>query len=88
LYSDEHLPVNIGNPVELSVLEFAETINRVTGNAAGVIFQPGERSERDPQRRRPDITRARAILGWEPKIGVEEGLARTVPYFKEKLGLA
>lgn len=88
LYSDEHLPVNIGNPVEMTVLQFAETINKVTGNAAGVVFLANERSERDPQQRQPDITRARSILGWEPKIGVEEGLRRTIPYFKEKLGLA
>ena len=88
LYSNEHMPVNIGNPQEMSILQFAETINRLTENKAGLTYVPDARSERDPQRRRPDITRARAILGWEPKIGVEEGLARTVPYFKEKLGLA
>jgi len=88
LYSDEHMPVNIGNPVEMSILQFAETINRVTGNPAGVTFQAGERSARDPQRRRPDITRASAILQWEPKVDLEEGLRRTIPYFKEKLELA
>jgi dTDP-glucose 4,6-dehydratase len=87
LYSDEHLPVNVGNPLEMTVLEFAEAINRVTGNTAKVTFMPGERSERDPQRRQPDITRARAFLGWEPKVGLEEGLARTIPYFKQKLNL-
>jgi dTDP-glucose 4,6-dehydratase len=88
LYSEEHMPVNIGNPVEMSVLQFAETINRVTGNNAGVAFMEGERSERDPQRRQPDITRARTLLKWEPKFNLEEGLARTVPYFKQKLGLS
>jgi dTDP-glucose 4,6-dehydratase len=88
LYSDEHLPVNLGNPVEMSILRFAETINHITGNRAGVTFLPGERSERDPQRRQPDITRARNLLGWEPKIGVEEGLRATMQYFKQKLGLA
>jgi dTDP-glucose 4,6-dehydratase len=87
LYSDEHLPVNIGNPIEMTVLQFAESINRVTGNTQGVAFQPDERSERDPQRRRPDITRARTILGWEPVVSLDEGLKRTIPYFKEKLGL-
>jgi dTDP-glucose 4,6-dehydratase len=87
LYSDEHLPVNIGNPIEMTVLQFAEAINRLTGNAAGIIFQPDERSERDPQRRQPDITRARTILGWEPIVSLDEGLKRTIPYFKEKLGL-
>ncbi|MEJ5223020.1 MAG: UDP-glucuronic acid decarboxylase family protein [Anaerolineales bacterium] len=88
LYSDEHMPVNIGNPVEMSLLEFAETINRVTGNTAGITFIANARSARDPQRRRPDITRAKTILGWEPKISLEEGVRRTIPYFKEKLGLA
>jgi dTDP-glucose 4,6-dehydratase len=88
LMSDEHMPVNIGNPCETTILEFAETINRLVGNRAGIIFKSGERTEGDPQRRRPDITRARQILGWEPKISLEEGLLMTIPYFKEKLGLA
>ncbi|MEW6241174.1 MAG: UDP-glucuronic acid decarboxylase family protein [Chloroflexota bacterium] len=88
LYSDEHLPVNLGNPVEMTVLQFAETINRVTGNRAGVTYLPNDRSERDPQRRQPDITRARTLLGWEPKVGVEEGLLPTMQYFKQKLELA
>jgi len=87
LYSDEHMPVNIGNPIEMTVLEFAETINRIAENNAGVIFVPEGRSTRDPQRRQPDITRARSILGWEPKINLEEGISRTIPYFKQKLGL-
>jgi len=88
LYSDEHMPVNIGNPIEMTVLEFAETINRVVGNKAGVTFVPQGRSTRDPQRRQPDITRARSILEWEPKTTLEDGISRTVPYFKQKLGLA
>lgn len=88
LNSDEHLPVNIGNPIEMSVLQFAETINHITGNQAGVVFLPDERSARDPQRRQPDITRARTILGWEPKVALEEGLRKTIPYFKQQLGLA
>jgi dTDP-glucose 4,6-dehydratase len=87
LYSDEHMPVNIGNPIEMSILQFAEAINRVTGNPAGITYVADARSARDPQRRRPDITRAREILGWEPKINLEEGLQRTIPYFKDKLGL-
>jgi dTDP-glucose 4,6-dehydratase len=82
------MPVNIGNPIEMTVLEFAETINRVVGNKAGVTFVPQGRSTRDPQRRQPDITRARSILGWEPKTTLEDGISRTVPYFKQKLGLA
>lgn len=88
LYSDEHMPVNIGNPVEMSILQFAETINRVVGNPGGLEFISDARSARDPQRRRPDITRAKELLGWEPRINLEEGLRRTIPYFKEKLGLA
>jgi dTDP-glucose 4,6-dehydratase len=88
LYSDEHMPVNIGNPVEMSVLQFAEAINRLAGNKAGVTFLANERSERDPQQRQPDITRARAILNWEPKVSLDDGLRQTIPYFQKKLGLA
>ena len=88
LYSDEHDPVNIGNPQETTILEFAETINRLTDNKAGVIYNPGGRIGNDPQRRRPDISRARKILGWEPKINLEEGLTKTIAYFKEKMGLS
>ena len=86
LMSDEHDPVNIGNPVETTILEFAELINRLTGNPAGIEFKSGDRSPNDPQRRRPDISRARQILGWEPRVAMQEGLLRTIPYFKEELG--
>ena len=67
LYSEEHLPVNIGNPIEMTILQFAETINKVTGNKAGITFVDA-RSARDPQRRQPDITRAREVIKWEPKV--------------------
>ena len=87
LLSDEHGPVNIGNPVETTMLEFAQIINQLTGNQAGIVFKGGSRLEGDPQRRQPDITRARTLLGWEPKITLEEGLLKTIPYFKEKLGV-
>jgi len=87
LLSDEHEPVNIGNPVETSILEFANTINQLTGNRAGIVFKEGDRGEGDPQRRQPDITRARNILGWEPKIDLEAGILKTIPYFKQKLGI-
>lgn len=87
LFSDEHLPINIGNPVELTILEFAQMINKLVGNPAGVKYIPGDRQESDPQRRRPDITRARFILGWEPQVGLEDGLQLTIPYFRQKLGL-
>lgn len=86
LYSDEHYPVNMGNPNEMTILQFAETINKITGNTAGITYIDA-RSARDPQRRRPDITRAHTILNWEPKINLEEGLHRSIPYFKQKLGL-
>jgi dTDP-glucose 4,6-dehydratase len=81
------MPVNIGNPIEMTILEFAERINQVTGNQAGIAFVKDARSVRDPQQRQPDITRARSILGWEPKFGLEEGIRKTIPYFKTKLGL-
>ena len=87
LLSDEHGPVNIGNPVETTILDFAKVINQLTGNTAGIIFKPGSRGEGDPQRRQPDITRAREILGWQAKIDMEEGLQKTIAYFKTKLGL-
>jgi dTDP-glucose 4,6-dehydratase len=87
LLSDEHDPVNIGNPVETTMLEFARIINELTLNSAGIVFKGGARLEGDPQRRQPDITRARTLLGWEPKIDLEEGLLKTIPYFKEKLGV-
>lgn len=88
LLSDEHNPVNIGNPVETTIKEFAHTINRLTGNQAGIVFKASQRTEGDPQRRQPDITRASQVLAWEPKISLDEGLSRTILYFKEKLGLA
>ena len=88
LFSDYCDPVNIGNDVETSILEFAEIINRLTGNQAGIEFRPSNRIEGDPQRRRPDISRAIEVLNWEPTIRLEEGLERTIPYFKEKLGVA
>jgi dTDP-glucose 4,6-dehydratase len=88
LNSDEHMPVNIGNPHEMSILQFAESINEIAGNKAGVTYMPDDRSTRDPQRRQPDITRARNILGWEPQYSLEDGILKTIPYFKQKLGLA
>jgi dTDP-glucose 4,6-dehydratase len=77
--ADIHQPVNMGNPLELSILAFAELINRLTGNLAGVVFRPLPVD--DPHLRRPDIARARAVLGWEPSVLVEEGLAQTIAHF-------
>jgi dTDP-glucose 4,6-dehydratase len=88
LYSDEHLPVNIGNQDEMTILQFAETINQIVENKAGIIYVKDARSVRDPQQRQPDITRAREILSWEPKISLEKGILKTIPYFKQKLGVA
>ncbi len=87
LYSSEHRPVNIGNPVETTITEFAETINRLVGNTSGVIYKPDERLEGDPQRRQPDISRAKEILGWYPKISLDEGILRTIPFFKKRMGI-
>jgi len=88
LYSNEHLPVNIGNQTEMSILQFADTINRIVGNKAGITYVKDARSVRDPQQRQPDITRARELLKWEPKVTLDEGIQKTIPYFKKKLGLA
>jgi len=87
LFSDEHMPVNIGNPVEMSILQFAEAINRITGNKGGITFVKDARSSRDPQMRQPDITRAKDTLNWEPKVDLDEGIRRTIPFFKQKLGI-
>ncbi len=83
LWSNEVMPVNVGNPVEMPIRAFAETINRLTGNPAGIVYLPLPAD--DPKQRRPDITRARTILGWEPKVGLEEGLAETIAYFRAKM---
>lgn len=87
LQSDEHYPVNIGNPAEISILQFAEEINRITGNKAGMEFKIDKRLGDDPQRRQPDITRAKSILSWEPVIDLQTGLEKTIKYFKEQPGI-
>ncbi len=84
LNSDYNQPVNIGNPTEMTILQFAEAVNEITGNKAGIIFKD-ERIKGDPQTRKPDITRAKAILGWEPKVNLHEGLEKTVAYFREEV---
>lgn len=83
--SEEHLPVNIGNPSEMTILELANIINRMTKNSAEIIMQPDKRGEGDPQRRRPDITRAQQILKWKPTIDLEDGLTKTIPFFIEHI---
>ncbi len=87
LLSEEHLPVNIGNPAEITILEFAQVINEIVGNKAGIEYKPAMRLGDDPQRRQPDITRARQILKWEPKVSLREGITKTVPFFRQKMGL-
>ena len=81
--SEEHAPVNIGNPHELTVLQFAETIIRLTGSGSEIVHRPMPVD--DPRQRRPDITKARALLAWEPKVGLEEGLRTTIDWFKTRL---
>jgi len=88
LLSDEHDPVNIGNPTETSILEFAQTINSIIGNPSGIVIKSDMRLGDDPQRRRPDITRAKNILNWVSTTTLEEGIRKTTPYFAEKMGLA
>jgi dTDP-glucose 4,6-dehydratase len=84
LLSNEVDPVNIGNPGEFTVKEFAEVVNRLTDNTAGIIYK-NLRTQDDPQVRQPDIGKASTILGWKPEIGLEEGLRRTIPWFREEL---
>jgi dTDP-glucose 4,6-dehydratase len=85
LLSREHLPVNIGNDSETSILEFARLINQLTGSPAGVEYHPKSRLGNDPERRRPNLERARRILGWEPKVGLEAGLQATIRDFSGRL---
>jgi len=86
LWSDEVMPVNIGSPHEMTILEFAQAVKAAAGpecTSEIVFYQPRrERIADDPQRRRPDITRARTILGWEPQVSLEEGLRKTIDYFR------
>jgi dTDP-glucose 4,6-dehydratase len=84
--SDEHLPINLGNPTEFSILELAQTVIRVTSSKSEIVYEalPVD----DPQVRQPDITRARQVLGWEPEIQLEEGLRRMLPSLgREPLGV-
>ena len=82
MLSDEHMPVNIGNPQEITILEFAERIRKHFDNVPQIIFEPLPQD--DPKRRCPDIRKAKRILKWEPKINLEEGLKRTLAYFKQE----
>jgi dTDP-glucose 4,6-dehydratase len=78
--SEERYPVNLGNPAELTILEFAERIKRLMGVSGEIVFEPLPSD--DPKKRRPDISKAKKVLGWEPKVALEDGLRETVEYFK------
>ncbi|MDH3256157.1 MAG: SDR family oxidoreductase [Nitrospinota bacterium] len=83
LESGHHNPVNIGNPIEMSLLEMAEKILQVTGSRSKIVFKP--LPEDDPKVRQPDISLARKLLGWEPKVKLEEGLKHTLDYFRKSI---
>jgi dTDP-glucose 4,6-dehydratase len=83
LVSDQTGPINLGNPEEVSILQLAEAILRATQSKSSIVFAP--LPEDDPQRRQPDITAAREKLGWEPRVSLESGLAKTLPYFQSSL---
>jgi dTDP-glucose 4,6-dehydratase len=83
--SEEHLPVNIGNPDEFTILECAQAVLNATGSRSELRFEPLPQD--DPTRRRPNITKARILLGWEPKVNLKDGLAKSLPFFKSKAGI-
>jgi len=82
--SKNHGPINIGNPMEMTIKQFAEKILEFTGATGGITYR--ELPIDDPKVRQPDITRARTLLGWEPRVGLEQGLIKTIAYFKQKIG--
>ncbi|HET9802664.1 MAG TPA: GDP-mannose 4,6-dehydratase, partial [Candidatus Acidoferrum sp.] len=81
MLSEEHYPVNVGNPAEITILEFAERVRSFFTNAPAIVYEPLPQD--DPKRRCPDITKAKQLLKWEPKVNLEEGLKLTIAYFKE-----
>ncbi|MFY9985217.1 MAG: UDP-glucuronic acid decarboxylase family protein [Chthoniobacterales bacterium] len=83
--SDFHEPVNIGNPAEMTILDFAKKIMALTGSTSQIVFKPLPVD--DPRVRQPDITRAKRLLGWQPKVDFESGVRETIGYFKQRLGL-
>jgi dTDP-glucose 4,6-dehydratase len=83
LLTDFHEPVNLGNPAEISIKDFAEEIRRLAGSKSEIVYQPLPAD--DPKQRKPDITRAKQLLGWEPKVDRIEGLQRTMAYFQAKM---
>ncbi len=87
LNCDEPTPVNLGNPDEMTILEFARAVLRISGSASEISFvvPTDERTRDDPQTRQPDISKAQRLLGWVPKIGLEEGLAKTIDWFRDQI---
>jgi len=83
MQSEEHLPTNIGNPQEITIREFAQRVKTLTGSATPIVFKPLPQD--DPKQRCPDITKAKSLLGWQPKITLEEGLRLTLDFFKQQL---
>lgn len=81
--SNYHSPVNFGNPDEMTILEFAKKIIEITGSKSPIVYQPLPTD--DPKQRRPDITKAKELLDWQPKVGFEEGITKTVNWFKKRL---
>jgi dTDP-glucose 4,6-dehydratase len=81
MQSEERYPVNLGNPQEMAILEFAERIRCLTGTKSHIVYQPLPQD--DPRQRKPDIGKARRILGWQPRVELEDGLRRTIEYFRE-----
>ena len=86
MWTDMHDPVNIGNPNETTIRDFALLINELTGNEAGTVTLFAEGLGDDPQKRQPDITRARELLNWEPQVDLRSGLRETIAYFQTKIG--
>jgi dTDP-glucose 4,6-dehydratase len=80
------MPVNLGNPAEMTIGELAETIRRKTGSKSPIVYEPLPVD--DPKVRQPDISLARKLLGWSPRVSLDEGLTTTIAYFRRKLGLA
>jgi len=83
LQSGYHEPVNIGNPTEFTILDFGKLILKLTGSPSQIVYKPLPQD--DPKQRRPDITKARKLLGWEPQVQLEAGLRKTIDYFRDKV---
>ncbi len=85
LHSEEVLPTNVGNPAEMTILQFAKKVRELTGSGSQIVFK--ELPQDDPKVRQPDIAKARALLNWEPRVDLDTGLARTLAYFRDRMDL-